>query len=717
MWEVLTRPAALLQDANQRREARLLSTMLLLLAIVSIVAVLALLFALDSAERSNFVPGLAIAFSGVATIFITYGLSRTVRYKLAALLTVITNSGAIFSLYASYSKYNDIFILLYLVIPIIFSNIFLSSRVTSIIVILNLAGLLSLPFFISKAPIALIIIGPVFLLLATFSLTETANYYRKLREIKRQAQLTEKEIALKQANDQLENRVAERTAALQAANQQLTVEMSERTQVEQDLRESEERYRALVELSPEAIVVYAKKRFVYANQAAARLFGANSPDELIGLSAEWVVHPDFREDVKQRVKTSHRQRISTGAYETRYLKLDGQPIEVEVVGISITFQGRPARQVFVRDITERKWADEALRRSIATNRALLNAIPDLMFRISREGIFVNFKAGKNIPFIALPDSFIGKHLSEVLPPSIANPAIECMSLALQTGNVESFEYEMELEGKRSYFESRLATSGEDEVIAMVRDITERKQAEKEIYNSLVREKELNELKSRFITNTSHEFRTPLSTILSSSEMLEHYFHQWSDDKKLQHLQRIQTAVQRMTLLLDDILTVERADAAKLEFQPTALELEKLARQTVSEMQKGFGHFHHLEIVVKGQPVIAELDGKLLQLVLSNLLSNAIKYSPQGSKVSLNLNFQPQAVEIWVQDQGIGIPAADQVNLFEAFHRGSNVGAISGSGLGLAIVKKIVELHQGQISFESQVEIGTKFIIMLPLPPV
>lgn len=251
------------------------------------------------------------------------------------------------------------------------------------------------------------------------------------------------------------------------------------------------------------------------------------------------------------------------------------------------------------------------------------------------------------------------------------------------------------------------------VVLVFQDISDRQQAEEDIRNALQKEKELNELKSRFVSMTSHEFRTPLSTILSSAELLEHYSHKWGEERKLNHLQRIQGAVKHMAGLLDDVLLIGKAEAGKLEFKPTPLNLTQFCHELVEEMQLT-ADTHKINFRTQSQCFNAELDEKLLRHILGNLLSNAIKYSPQGSTVDSELFRQPQAVTFSIRDRGIGIPAVDLAQLFNSFHRGSNVGTISGTGLGLAIVKKAVDLHNGEISVTSEVGSGTTFQVILPL---
>jgi signal transduction histidine kinase len=247
----------------------------------------------------------------------------------------------------------------------------------------------------------------------------------------------------------------------------------------------------------------------------------------------------------------------------------------------------------------------------------------------------------------------------------------------------------------------------------IRDSNESKRLAAEISKVLEKEKELSELKSGFVTMASHEFRTPLTTIFSSTELLERYSHKFTETKKLQHLQRIQVAVKHMTHLLNDVLLIGKAEAGKLEFEPTQLNLVQFCRGLVEDIQVSTDN-HTIAFCSQGQCPNACMDEKLLRHILVNLLSNAIKYSPQGGTVQFDVICQQEEVIFRIQDEGIGIPAADQVNLFNSFHRASNVGTISGTGLGLAIVKKSVDSHGGKITVTSEVGSGTTFIVAIPL---
>ncbi|MGL6338752.1 MAG: PAS domain-containing sensor histidine kinase, partial [Waterburya sp.] len=370
-----------------------------------------------------------------------------------------------------------------------------------------------------------------------------------------------------------------------------------------------------------------------------------------------------------------------------------------------------------------------LRSSMATNRAIFNAIPDLIFRINRDGIFVNFKAAKAKNLLIPKAEFLGKHINEVFPQEIALSTMNCVEKAFTTGEVQILECEIPATDKIYSYEVRIAVSEVNEVIAIVRDITDRKQAEADIRRTLEQEKKLNELKSQFVTMASHEFRTPLASILSSAELLEHYSHKWSEDKKLSHLHRIQVSVKHMTDLLNDVLLLGKADAGKLELNPSPIDLVQFCQDLVEEIQLTT-QTHQIILQIEKCPEVDDscvqqsgttknnystvyMDEKTLRHILNNLLSNAIKYSPDSEQVKFDLICQSQQAIFHIQDFGIGIPIEEKERLFDSFHRANNVGSIPGTGLGLPIVKRAVDLHGGKIAMKSQVNLGTTFTVTLP----
>ncbi|HEY6864440.1 MAG TPA: ATP-binding protein [Burkholderiales bacterium] len=246
------------------------------------------------------------------------------------------------------------------------------------------------------------------------------------------------------------------------------------------------------------------------------------------------------------------------------------------------------------------------------------------------------------------------------------------------------------------------------------DIERQKRAEAELLTAVQREKELSELKSKFLSMASHEFRTPLATILSSSELLERYAERIDPQEKASLLQSIESGAKRMNELINDVLTIGRAESGVLRLNPARLDLRDLCARVIREFRIAQGRSHVVRFNDRFDLPAVEMDERLLRHILENLLSNAAKYSPEGSEILVTLARRAEDVFIDVQDHGIGIPEGDQARLFESFHRASNVENRPGTGLGLAIVRKAVDLHGGSISFRSAPGKGTHFTVCLPV---
>ncbi len=277
----------------------------------------------------------------------------------------------------------------------------------------------------------------------------------------------------------------------------------------------------------------------------------------------------------------------------------------------------------------------------------------------------------------------------------------------QAGEVRS----LELSAVKIEWNKRAAT------LMFVVDATARLQAEKTQLLTLQRQAELNSMKSRFISMASHEFRTPLSTIRGSVELLQHYGERLSDDKKQMTLQKVDEAVQRMTHMLENVLLIGRSDSGQLEFNPRPLAITPFCMGLVDELRSSMtSQYSHIRLTLELPDPSRQflLDEMLVRNIVGNLLSNALKYSPERGEVCFTVRELGDQLLFVVSDQGIGIPQADQAHLFESFHRAGNVGAIAGTGLGLSIVKNAVICHRGRIEVHSEVGQGSRFTVSLPV---
>jgi two-component system sensor kinase FixL len=260
--------------------------------------------------------------------------------------------------------------------------------------------------------------------------------------------------------------------------------------------------------------------------------------------------------------------------------------------------------------------------------------------------------------------------------------------------------------------------------ALQTEIAERKHAEdalrksqQEVENALMSERELSELKSRFISTASHEFRTPLSTILSSTALIERYAsksEQYTQQQK--HIQRIKLSVNNLTGILNDFLSLSRLEEGKVSANMTTFNFTELVNEVIEEMEVYAKPDQKIEYTDEGDSHSFEvlLDRHFLKNILINLTSNALKYSENGKIVRIKSHSCAQYVHISISDEGMGIPESEQEHLFERFFRAQNATNIQGTGLGLNIVQRYVQLMQGQITFKSQLNEGTTFFIKIPL---
>jgi PAS domain S-box-containing protein len=372
-----------------------------------------------------------------------------------------------------------------------------------------------------------------------------------------------------------------------------------------------------------------------------------------------------------------------------------------------------------RERHQRRQAEQALRDSEARFRSLIENTSDIILLLDAGGKIHYASSSVQRILGYAPEELVAQPLALWLHPDDRDSAAQTWGNALQRPD-ETLLVELrwqEQQGNWRVFEVIVKqfqdATGFVGTVVNARDITERLRME-EMRSALERERELSELKLRFFSMASHEFRTPLSIILLSAQVLENAHSQGLEEKSLRNIRRIQTAAQNLRQMIADVLTLGRIEAQQMQFQPQPFNLEQFCIHLLDEISLSLAANSPIRFTYTGDKGDVCLDKKLLHSILSNLLSNAIKYSSAGNPIDFGVNLQADSVIFTVRDRGIGIAADDYRHLFEAFYRGQNVGGIEGSGLGLAVVKKCVELHQGQITVESAVAAGTTFIVQIPL---
>jgi len=266
--------------------------------------------------------------------------------------------------------------------------------------------------------------------------------------------------------------------------------------------------------------------------------------------------------------------------------------------------------------------------------------------------------------------------------------------------------------QRKDYERRLLMYSEELEKKVIERTEKLRENESKLRESFEKEKQLGELKSRFVSMASHEFRTPLSSILSSANLIGRYEKEEQHDKRMKHVHRIESSVRNLTTILNDFLSLEKLESGTVRYSPVEIEIEEYIQHVIDEMSLTSKNDQKIIHVHKGNKQIVA-DEHLLKNIMINLLSNGIKYSPEGKDVELHTHYADGKINIQVKDYGIGIPEKDQKLMFTRFFRANNVTNIQGTGLGLTIVKRYLDLMDGKIWFKSKIGEGTSFFVEIP----
>ena len=253
----------------------------------------------------------------------------------------------------------------------------------------------------------------------------------------------------------------------------------------------------------------------------------------------------------------------------------------------------------------------------------------------------------------------------------------------------------------------------NQILVVEQNITQQKRVEEELQKTVEKEKELNALKSRFVSMASHEFRTPLGTILSSVSLVEKYTSQEHAERRKKHIERIKSSVGNLTNILNDFLSLDKLETGNIKVNKSEFSYPELAENVCEEMYSICKSGQRIHYEHKGQASSVNMDRQMARNILINLLSNAIKYSDEDQHILVQSYFKNQKLYLKVKDEGMGIPKEEQKHLFERFFRANNASNIQGTGLGLNIVKKYTELLKGTIKFESKEGEGTTFTLSFP----
>ncbi|MCO6476010.1 MAG: PAS domain S-box protein [Phaeodactylibacter sp.] len=534
---------------------------------------------------------------------------------------------------------------------------------------------------------------------------------------------------------------------------------------------------AIIETATDGIITINEDGIIQlANSAVANLFGYEI-EELLGNSINMLMPTPHRENhddyIRRYLRTGKAKIIGIGR-EVPGRKKDGTIFPIRLSISEVKLQGRRIFTGIVHDLTHQKQIERDLREEKERAQRYLDIANTIIVVIGRDGQ-IQLLNSKGCRVLGLAEKeAVGQDWFGLAIPEENRREVRGVFEALMRGRQIDY-YENDLVTK--YGERRLIawhnaplhdekgnitatiSSGiditaqrqaEDRIIRLnaelekrveqrtdelaeavnqlldinqklQHEVKERKAAEEEIRKNesrlrraLEKEKELSNLKSRFVSMASHEFRTPLSTILSSADLIEAYTREEHQKKRIRHTTRIKSSVANLTGILNDFLSLSRLEEGRFEAEPVWFELDQFCDEAIGEMQGLLRPGQYIEKAgaLKGTELF--LDKKILKNIIFNLLSNAIKYSEDNKRIVCRMEVANNTLNIAIIDQGIGIPEEEQQHLFTRFFRAHNVENIQGTGLGLNIVKRYVDLLKGTIRFESRLGEGSSFYVSLPL---
>ncbi|AWK87802.1 PAS domain S-box protein [Azospirillum thermophilum] len=498
-------------------------------------------------------------------------------------------------------------------------------------------------------------------------------------------------------------------------------DMTERKQVEVELKDSEQRMRSYLSAAMEGVFVSDPAgRYVDANPAACQLLGYSRP-EILAMRVTDLIAPDhpLSEASLAGFRAVRGQGVFRGEMALRHKS--GETVLAEVNAVRLDdghFLG------VIRDVTERRRAERALRASTGRLTALIRALPDLVLILDEEGVYREVIANDTESLLVAPSaSLVGRRVEEVLPPDDARMAMEAIRRTLETGQPQRVDYALTVQAGLRWFEGRtqVLTTGFDlrpMVLVLTRDVTDRVLAAERLAAAKEQAETAARSKSTFLATMSHELRTPLNAIIGFSEiMLHELFGPMGSQRYLDYARNIQNSGRHLLELINDVLDMSKLEAGRYMLEEAWVEVPE-ALQSCLALASAPAEKGEVVLALSAAPELPLLlaDERALRQVVLNLLSNAVKFTPPGGRVTVEAGLRPDGrFAVTVTDTGIGIAADALPRLAQPFQQADSsiTRRFGGTGLGLSISRSLMELHGGSLEIASVEDEGTTVTLLFP----
>jgi len=488
-------------------------------------------------------------------------------------------------------------------------------------------------------------------------------------------------------------------------------------------------FKILSEAISEGIIIVNKLQTIVATNASANELFGYTDDELVGQHLDILIPKKYRgghhKHVSGFMKKSDKRQMGHGRdlYGTRK---DGSQFPVEAGLNPFSIYDNDYVMALVIDISIRKKAEQELQHWANIFNESLNEIyifdsESLFFRNVNRGALQNIGYSleelKKMTPVDIKPEYNASQFLETISPLLDN-SIDKLKFNTKHKRKDGTTYPVEVHLQKS------VTGGSDAVIAIILDITEQEEytqklektvakRTQQLEKSLAIEKELGELKTKFLSLVSHEFKTPLSGILTSATLAGKYTKEEQQEKREKHLKTIQAKVKYLNNIINDFLSIERLESGKVNYLFSNFPLSKVVNEVIYDANMLLKEGHHIEYPENIDAIFIDFDEKILELILTNLLNNAIKYSAEDSTVYISAKKKDDTLILTIRDEGIGIPESEQKYIFNRYFRAENALLNQGTGIGLNIVKTHLENLGGTITFTSVQDKGTEFIVTIP----